>query len=102
MIGSPSQAVQAYLDHFDRVCDGLDGPDGNGAALLAHAYTQQTAMCFGGQRIAKTVRRYIGLTEDQAGTSAFEYKVRSSQRANWCSPERGAASAFNLVAHAMH
>lgn len=72
VVGRPSPAVQAYLDHFDRMCDGLQP---RGAALLAHAYTQQTAMLFGGQRVSGMVRKYIGIQDDEPGTSAFEFKV---------------------------
>ena len=75
MIGQPFPAVQAYLDHFAHICD---GPQPSGAALIAHAYTQQTAMCFGGQRISRLVRSNIGISDDQPGTAAFEFKVRSS------------------------
>lgn len=71
VVGRPSPAVQAYLDHFDRMCDGLQP---RGAALLAHAYTQQTAMLFGGQRVSGMVRKYIGIQDDEPGTSAFEFK----------------------------
>ena len=72
MIGKPFPAVQAYLDHFDRVCDGLQP---SGAALVAHAYTQQTAMCFGGQRVSRLVRSQMGISDDEPGTAAFEFQV---------------------------
>ncbi|KAK9815126.1 hypothetical protein WJX73_008209 [Symbiochloris irregularis] len=71
-LGRPPPAVQQYLDHFEALCKDADH-DGGGAGIVAHAYTQQTAMFFGGQRLSKMVRSNLALEGDDPGTSAFEY-----------------------------
>ncbi|EFJ47375.1 hypothetical protein VOLCADRAFT_117870 [Volvox carteri f. nagariensis] len=46
--------------------------------LLAHSYTQHLAMAAGGQVIRRLVRKHLALTEEDAGTDAFEFKGESS------------------------
>lgn len=82
---SPPEAVQVYLNHLQALRD--DAP----YKLLAHFYTQHSAMLAGGQIIRRLARKNMQLPEDK-GTCVFEYQTSPSKlRKDWTSAMNAAA-----------
>lgn len=82
-------AVQAYLEHLQILSDSAPH------LLLAHCYTQQSAILAGGQMIRRLARKSMRLPEDK-GTCVFEFQTSPNElRRKWTVAVNAAAGSLS-------